>query len=53
MAEYGWRKLLGLRSHVAGRKEQEQKGKTTLFGVNSMRPQVVYRAAHVAGMALT
>ena len=35
------------------RKEQEKKGMTTLFGVNSMRPQVLYRAAHVAGMALT
>ncbi len=35
------------------RKEQEKKGKTMLFGVNSMRPQVLYRAAHVAGMALT
>jgi len=35
---------------MAGRKEKKRKDKTTLFSINLMRSQVLYRAAQVNGM---
>ena len=34
-------------------KKRKRQEKTTPFGVNLMTSQVLYQAAHVAGMALT